>query len=31
MKNEKEEFKHLIYELLSGTRNLEDYPVKKAR
>lgn len=31
MKSDKEEFKYLIYELLSGARNLEDYPVEESK
>lgn len=31
MKKDKEEFKNLIYELLLGARNLEDYPVEESK
>ena len=30
MKKDKEQFKCLIYDLMMGSRNLEDYPVKES-
>lgn len=30
MKKDKEQFKYLIYDLMMGSRNLEDYPVKES-
>lgn len=31
MRKDKEQFKYLIYDLMMGSRNLEDYPVKESK